>query len=235
MDSRCSQMAQTPSDNRARSFSDNGSPQRPGELGLFDSTSSASPSARHILSGLRPLVRRGSGYKNKLAKNIKRLSSGAPLPPLPTGEVKLGSLPEATMSEQSFFHFQPENTRFSMDFKDLEPPTPVHKQESTFRKFDPEPLKFFNDDQLIQAAVEQLAGTSSSHGSSSSAREAGRSAIDELYGLLSIESNNECVECRAANPKWTSVSIGCFLCLRCSGIHRSLGSHISKVTALLGR
>ncbi len=36
----------------------------------------------------------------------------------------------------------------------------------------------------------------------------------------------------AVDTTWASVSIGCFICLQCSGCHRSLGVHISKVKSL---
>ena len=35
------------------------------------------------------------------------------------------------------------------------------------------------------------------------------------------------LSCRA--PRWASVNLGIFVCIQCSGIHRSLGVHISKV------
>jgi hypothetical protein len=35
-------------------------------------------------------------------------------------------------------------------------------------------------------------------------------------------------ECIRA-PRWASVNLGIFICMQCSGIHRSLGVHISKV------
>lgn len=34
-------------------------------------------------------------------------------------------------------------------------------------------------------------------------------------------------QCRG--PRWASVNLGIFICMQCSGIHRSLGVHISKV------
>ena len=43
------------------------------------------------------------------------------------------------------------------------------------------------------------------------------------------EENRRCADCNTPNPTWASINIGCFLCLECSGIHRNLGTHISKV------
>lgn len=33
-------------------------------------------------------------------------------------------------------------------------------------------------------------------------------------------------------PRWTSWNLGIFLCIRCAGIHRKLGVHISKVRSV---
>ena len=35
-----------------------------------------------------------------------------------------------------------------------------------------------------------------------------------------------------AQNAWASINLGVLLCIECSGIHRSLGSHISKVRSL---
>lgn len=50
-----------------------------------------------------------------------------------------------------------------------------------------------------------------------------------LADLLKQPENKECADCGAKGPKWASWSIGVFLCINCAGIHRSLGTHISKV------
>jgi hypothetical protein len=39
-----------------------------------------------------------------------------------------------------------------------------------------------------------------------------------------------CCDCNAPDPEWASINLGVFICLQCSGVHRSLGSHISKVS-----
>ncbi|CAO3646146.1 unnamed protein product [Mucor hiemalis] len=55
---------------------------------------------------------------------------------------------------------------------------------------------------------------------------------DLLIQLRKDVSNTECADCSAKNPDWCSLNLGILLCIECSGIHRSLGTHISKVRSL---
>ncbi|KAK6882481.1 hypothetical protein K4I79_004692 [Candida tropicalis] len=54
-----------------------------------------------------------------------------------------------------------------------------------------------------------------------------------LKQLLREEANKSCADCKSSkNPRWASWSLGCFICIRCSGVHRSMGTHISKVKSV---
>jgi len=47
--------------------------------------------------------------------------------------------------------------------------------------------------------------------------------------LGSIKTNNTCADCYVKGATWTSVDFGVFVCINCSGSHRSLGMHITRV------
>ncbi|GMP92425.1 hypothetical protein CsSME_00042656 [Camellia sinensis var. sinensis] len=51
--------------------------------------------------------------------------------------------------------------------------------------------------------------------------------------LREIPGNDICVECGAPEPDWASLNLGILMCIECSGVHRNLGVHISKVHLLL--
>jgi Putative GTPase activating protein for Arf/Ankyrin repeat len=50
--------------------------------------------------------------------------------------------------------------------------------------------------------------------------------------LRILQSNPYCSECRTVNPEWVSLNLCVVFCKECSGIHRSLGVHCSKVRSL---
>ncbi|CAK9142884.1 unnamed protein product [Ilex paraguariensis] len=53
-----------------------------------------------------------------------------------------------------------------------------------------------------------------------------------LKDLLLQSDNRVCADCGALDPKWASANIGVFICLKCCGVHRSLGTHVSKVLSV---
>uniref|UniRef100_A0A8C9W649 Arf-GAP with coiled-coil, ANK repeat and PH domain-containing protein n=1 Tax=Scleropages formosus TaxID=113540 RepID=A0A8C9W649_SCLFO len=53
-----------------------------------------------------------------------------------------------------------------------------------------------------------------------------------LQRVQTIPGNSNCCDCGQADPRWASINLGITLCIECSGIHRSLGVHFSKVRSL---
>ena len=56
--------------------------------------------------------------------------------------------------------------------------------------------------------------------------------IKLLNHLLQKPENKFCADCSLPNPNWASTNIGVFLCIKCSSIHRQLGTHISKIKSI---
>lgn len=53
-----------------------------------------------------------------------------------------------------------------------------------------------------------------------------------LRALVKQPENKLCADCKRNDTRWASWNIGCFLCIRCSGFHRSMGTHISRVKSI---
>lgn len=50
--------------------------------------------------------------------------------------------------------------------------------------------------------------------------------------LAQVPGNDVCADCRARKPEWGSINLGSLHCIECSGIHRKLGVHVSKIRSL---
>ncbi|MES1912356.1 MAG: hypothetical protein MHM6MM_004643 [Cercozoa sp. M6MM] len=51
----------------------------------------------------------------------------------------------------------------------------------------------------------------------------------QLRRELAKPGNNTCADCDSPGPTWASCNLGVFLCIRCAGCHRSLGTHLSRI------
>ena len=65
--------------------------------------------------------------------------------------------------------------------------------------------------------------------------EENKAQLAALRRLLELPGNRTCADCQgggaAGRASWASINTGVFICMRCAGIHRGLGVHISKVRA----
>ena len=50
--------------------------------------------------------------------------------------------------------------------------------------------------------------------------------------LLKKLENKYCADCKSNPPTWASINLGVFVCMKCSGCHRELGTHISKIKSI---
>uniref|UniRef100_A0A7N6AUU4 ArfGAP with SH3 domain, ankyrin repeat and PH domain 1a n=1 Tax=Anabas testudineus TaxID=64144 RepID=A0A7N6AUU4_ANATE len=56
-----------------------------------------------------------------------------------------------------------------------------------------------------------------------------KSIIEEV---LRTPGNNTCCDCGAADPHWLSTNLGILTCIECSGNHRDMGVHVSRIQSL---
>jgi len=93
---------------------------------------------------------------------------------------------------------------------------------------------FTHISQAIERLVEESAatrnGTAESHGDESSPELDKNKAA--LLELLQRPENRLCADCSRPDPQWASTNLGSFVCITCSGIHRGLGVHITKIRSV---
>ncbi|XP_054836689.1 arf-GAP with SH3 domain, ANK repeat and PH domain-containing protein 2-like [Eublepharis macularius] len=62
-------------------------------------------------------------------------------------------------------------------------------------------------------------------------------SMEDLTGAIIEEikrmpGNNMCCDCSASDPAWLSINLGILICIECSGIHREMGVHHSRIQSL---
>ncbi|KAM6982087.1 arf-GAP with GTPase, ANK repeat and PH domain-containing protein 2 isoform 4-T4 [Tautogolabrus adspersus] len=88
-------------------------------------------------------------------------------------------------------------------------------------------------DSWVSAIESQiLASLQSCESGRNKARRSSQSEAVALQAIRNAKGNSLCVDCEAPNPTWASLNLGALICIECSGIHRNLGTHLSRVRSL---
>ncbi|XP_011481239.1 arf-GAP with GTPase, ANK repeat and PH domain-containing protein 1 isoform X2 [Oryzias latipes] len=84
--------------------------------------------------------------------------------------------------------------------------------------------------QVIESQI--LASLQSCESSKIKSRLSSQNEALALQSIRSIRGNGRCADCDTQNPDWASLNLGALICIECSGIHRNLGTHLSRVRSL---
>lgn len=90
--------------------------------------------------------------------------------------------------------------------------------------------------QAIQASISNSLNSQPSPAAERKKSEATTAVTQESSPLTKLREKSQgncvCADCDSPLPDWASFNLGVLLCIDCSGVHRSLGVHISKVRSL---
>uniref|UniRef100_UPI00358E208A arf-GAP with GTPase, ANK repeat and PH domain-containing protein 1-like isoform X2 n=1 Tax=Myxine glutinosa TaxID=7769 RepID=UPI00358E208A len=84
--------------------------------------------------------------------------------------------------------------------------------------------------QAIEGQI--LASLQGCESSKNKARVGSQSDASVIQSIHNVKGNAFCVDCSIPNPDWASLNLGALMCIECSGIHRNLGTHLSRVRSL---
>ncbi|XP_064790693.1 arf-GAP with GTPase, ANK repeat and PH domain-containing protein 3-like isoform X2 [Oncorhynchus masou masou] len=92
----------------------------------------------------------------------------------------------------------------------------------------------FEERELWVTAIESqiFASLQSCESMKNTSRLGSQSDAASIQSIRNVRGNSFCVDCDTANPDWASLNLGALICIECSGIHRNLGTHLSRVRSL---
>ncbi|CAB9497704.1 with coiled-coil, ANK repeat and PH domain-containing protein [Seminavis robusta] len=88
------------------------------------------------------------------------------------------------------------------------------------------------DDEKRRGSIGSACSTVRLKGSGSSKKKYNEMPAEDRAFIQTLPGNNKCADCGSSDTEWASITYGILICTKCSGVHRAMGTHLSRVRSV---
>ncbi|XP_031551246.1 arf-GAP with GTPase, ANK repeat and PH domain-containing protein 1-like [Actinia tenebrosa] len=164
----------------------------------------------------------------ELEKALASATTGVAVPPIMRNDSQTSSL-----KKKGHRRAKSGSGRFDTDTENLEFEFTIISLDGKYWNFEAGSQE--ERDSWVQVVEQQILTslqTNESGKGKSRINSANSNEGSDIQAIRRVPGNDMCVDCGALNPDWASLNLGALLCIECSGVHRNLGTHLSRVRSL---